>query len=188
MRRIGWLVLGLVTVAACSHGPSTATQARHTPTTPTTAPPDTTRGHVTAHLEVATHVVAAGATFRVVLIIENGTGKPIIQPLCNDPSRWQAFLANGAAASGPLAVPSVARRCQQHNVPTGETRLAFTVNATYSECAPGADSSPPTPKCLPGNRMPSLPVGQYRLDTNAAPYLGVPKAVPLNMRVVGQTR
>ncbi|MDT5308302.1 MAG: hypothetical protein QOE48_3984 [Mycobacterium sp.] len=188
MNRIGWLVLVVLTVAGCSHG-STAAQGRGKSTTSfsgtsSTEHQETRPARATAHLEVASRTVGAGAALKVVLVIENGTGKPIPQPQCNDPTQWQAFLANGVAASGPLPVADVARACDRMSLPTGETRLTFTINATYFSCAPAADSYPPKPKCLSGNRMPPLPVGQYRLDTTSSPYIGVPKAVPVNVRVV----
>jgi hypothetical protein len=175
-------------VAGCSNGcgkqaaPTTSTNA-----TSSTGHRQTALGPATAHLEVKSRTVVAGDAVKVMLVIDNGTGKPIVQPPCHDAKQWQAFLTNGVAASGPLPARTVRRLCDRKlrtRLPTGETRLTFTTNATYFGCAPSADSYPPTPKCLLGGGMPPLPVGQYRLDTNSSPYIGVPKAEPVNVRIV----
>ena len=190
MKRVSLLVLAVVIVAACSHGskaakgPSTSSPTR---ATSSTVHGQSTPGRATAHLEVSNSTVVAGTTVTVVLVIENATGKPIPQPPCHESNQWQAFLTNGVAASGPLPTAAVGRACDRNDhtsLPTGETRLAFKTTATYFGCAPAADSYPPTPRCLPGNRMPPLPAGPYRIETDSSPFIGVPKAAAVSVRVV----
>jgi hypothetical protein len=190
LRRIGWFTVTVAAIGGCSHGSRAAhgpSTTRQTNTTSSTGLRPSAPGRATAQLEVTSHTVTAGAAVKVVLVIENRTGKPIIQPQCHDTTDWQAFLTNGVVASGPLPVRTVRRLCDpkvRTNLPGGETRLTFTTDATFFGCAPSAESYPPTPRCLRGDRMPPLPVGLYRLDTNVSPYIGVPKAAPVNMRVV----
>jgi hypothetical protein len=134
-------------------------------------------------------MVKAGSAVRVILVIENDTGKPIRQPVCHSSTDWQAYLTNGHDASGPLPT-TTALGCDHtkpaESVPTGESRLPYTTHATYFTCANAPDSFPPTPKCLePGSEMPPLPAGRYRIAVDASPYVGVPKPPALTAVIVG---
>jgi hypothetical protein len=187
MRRFTLAVLALA-LAGCSHssararGPSTSTT---TPRAPRTAPPPS----VTSHLEVASRTIKTGAAVQVFLVIDNRSGQPIPQPRCHRSTEWQAYLTNGHDASGPLPTPAVGERCDVSkpaaSVPMGESRVSYTTRATYSQCANAADSYPPTPRCLkPGDELPPLPAGRYRIAVSGSPYVGVPKPAPLDAMIV----
>jgi hypothetical protein len=188
MRRFAYAVLA-ISLAGCSHSSGRARSPSASTTTRVSVPSHAPFSVVTSHLEVAPGAIKAGSPVRVVLVIENGTGKPIRQPVCHVSTEWQAYLTNGHDASGPLPTATALEGCDRtklaESVPTGESRLSYTTHATYFTCANAPDSYPPTPKCLePGGEMPPLPAGRYRIAVSASPYVGVPKPAALTAVIV----
>ena len=180
------LVVGGIAWSASRHSARPQVAVSSDSTTTVTQPPPVAVAPLSSRIELPSETIVAGSTMHGTLIIENNTGAPVAQSRCPD-DRWQVYITNGVAASGPAPDIAVIYKCDRNppDLPVGETKLPFTFDASYDHCAPAADSYPPTPKCLPGdNIMPPLPAGDYRVEIKGSPYTGLPKPPVLTVHVV----
>jgi hypothetical protein len=128
--------------------------------TPTTARRDAEP--LVLRIELPSRRLAAGAAMTGELVIENDTGSPRSLNDANGcQTGWAIVLGNDRIP--PSASFTQACVHKPLTVAVGETRVPFTLHATYPYCNETGLHAPGTlllPKCAP-NGPPSLPPGAY---------------------------
>jgi hypothetical protein len=125
----------------------------------TTSPP------LSAHIELASTTITAGASEPGYLVVENDTGRELqLSSGENCYRTWAVVLRNSTIQQ--TAVPRYDCRYKQVIVARGETKLPVTLDARYSGCdTAGQRHDRLTPKCvLDENGLftgPPLPAGDY---------------------------
>jgi hypothetical protein len=180
------LVTGGVVWSASRHSIRPHVAVSGDSTTTVTQLPPVASPPLSSRIELPSDTIVAGSKVHGTLVIENDSGAPVQQSRCPDDRLWGVYLVNAVASSGPPAYGGPGRLCDTTppELSVGRTTLPFTFDASYNSCAPAGDSFPPTPKCLPGNLMPPLPAGDYRVEVDHVPYPGVPKPPVLTVHVV----
>lgn len=134
-----------------------------------------------ARLALDGRSVDAGGELHGDLVVVNATGKTVTSKAGSCTPKWAVALTK------PGEDPSVAFTLECGVEPLkfgpGETRLPFTIRASYNVCS-GGPATPGTPHCAPGGGMPPLPAGQY--EAALAGSLGdavpaVPDRVPVTV-------
>ncbi len=123
---------------------------------------------------VPSRTVKAGAALRATLIVENNTGHAILASGCGSLFMLEYF--------SPSYRPTVAwPTCLQRlTLRKGTIRYRIGIPATYMQC--GRTASYASPACLPHNKMPPLPPGQYRIVLEQVRHL-VPAPAPISVSV-----
>ncbi|GIU90736.1 MAG: hypothetical protein KatS3mg010_1835 [Acidimicrobiia bacterium] len=134
---------------------------------------------VTARLELETTTVVQGGTIDGELVVQNGSGSPVtLGEDCE--TFWTVVLTNDAVPPS-YAFPLPCSR--PPSIAVGETRLAFTVPASYGACTNGDDRDAHLPKCLADGSPPPLPPGEYEaviVGSDELPFT----VEPVRVRVV----
>jgi hypothetical protein len=145
------VVLALL-LAGCSSGSYVATTANpHTALTPAHRHP---AAPMTARVVLPSRTMTAGTSMSGQVLVDNTTGHAIHVSGCV--KLFQVMLT-----SNTYRPPVAWFTCSQRfTIPTGESRYAVTVQASYSECSQGRPQHGLKP-CMPAGRMPPLPPGTY---------------------------
>jgi hypothetical protein len=133
-------------------------------------------------IEVDRHVVAAGGTLHATLVIDNPTGHAVDLRGAQCRPKW----ALGLARPGKKPTVLFSSDCLPGpwHIPTGRTRYPFALKARVDLCT---NSSPTAtePQCLPGNVMPPLAPGTYKVQfasLGAIKGFPVPQPVTITVR------
>jgi len=123
---------------------------------PASAPPGPS---LTTSIELPTTLVS-GSTVTGTLVVTNNSVDTINLNAHGCHPHWGIGLSS---PSIPFQ-PAFTTECSTAPflLSPGANRLPFTVSVTYGACAYPGYASATTPLCLPGNRLPPLPPGQYQ--------------------------
>jgi hypothetical protein len=133
----------------------------------------TSDGHdLQARIVLPRTILEAGTSMHAHVIVENGTGSDLVGVGCGPP--FALTLVNDEVKQSiiwPLCAQTI-------TIPQGESTWTVTVDAIYTACGDGEGLVP----CPDDERMPPLPVGEYRVLLVQHPRL-VPDPVPVVLHV-----
>jgi hypothetical protein len=156
---------------AVGHGPA-APAAAHRRTSVFPGP----QHLLSARVVLPSQTMTAGSRMTGHVLVDNNTGHAIHTSGCLN--LFQVLLTSGTyrpAAAWALCL-------QRFTIPVGEARYPVTVWASYSQCSQG-HAQHGMRACLPGDRMPPLPPGIYRVRLfQSSTLVRIPP--PVTVRVI----
>lgn len=171
----------VVAMMGCTGGSDHAVRPRTVPTTVGSTAPVKPVSPIRLEIVLGSRKLVVGKSVSAAVVVINRTGAPL--RLQTGPGCKPSF----ALAVGNDAIPqhvAFASMCELGAliVPEGRTKYPLALSTSFMSCRP-AGAQGTTPACLPGNEMPPLPAGRYRVsfEDNGT---GLPAPEPVPVQVV----